>query len=139
MIRVNPEPQQGGHAFIPSGAVTAYFPPDKDLNPLMRELAAAESHDDRIDVFTGKEGLVRLDPEGRRQGQAVRLVNAVVETFFDDFQEFKKAEETLQSGGSVVAAFTLSDDEKKARVARILKAHGGNNVIYWGPLVREYL
>jgi rubrerythrin len=34
--------------------------------------------------------------------------------------------------------FTFKDREKKERAAKILEAHRGQDVMYWGPILREY-
>ena len=37
----------------------------------------------------------------------------------------------------MIAVFTLKDEEKKRRAAEILIANGGEDVMYWGPWMRE--
>jgi hypothetical protein len=138
MIRINPDPHSGGYVYFPTHAVTAFFPPGEDIRPVLNELSAAGFPDDAVEAFTGAEGLGRLDPEGRHHGWFVRFMRAVGDTFFEDDQEFWRAEQTLKSGGSVVAVFTFKDKEKKNRAAKIFKSHRGQDVVYWGPILREY-
>jgi hypothetical protein len=139
MIRLNPDPHNGGYVYVPTRAVTAYFPADSDLQPMLHDLVAAGFAENRVDVFTGPRGLERLDPEGRWHGLWVRLMRLLEDTFLEDFDQFKKTEQVLEEGGSVVAVSTLKDADRRRRAAEIMKAHRGWDVIYWGPLVREYL
>lgn len=138
MIRINPDPHAGGYVFAPIHAVTAFFPPGEDVRPVLNELSAAGFPDDVIQAFTGTEGLEKLDPEARHHGWWVRFMRAIEDTFFEDDQEFRRAEQILKAGGSVVAVFTFKDREKKKRAAEILAAHHGRDVMYWGPILREY-
>jgi hypothetical protein len=138
MIRINPDPHSGGYVYFPTHAVTAFFPPGEDIRPVLKELSAAGFPDDVIEAFTGSEGLEKLDPEGRHHGWWVRFKRAINDMFFEDDQEFWRAEQILKAGGSVVAVFTFKDREKKERAAGILKAHHGQDVMYWGPILREY-
>jgi hypothetical protein len=139
MIRINPDPHTGGYVYFPARAVTAMFPAGCDVQPVLRELAKAGFMDDRIDVFTGKKGAKELDLEGQRHGLWVRFTRGIEELFEDEYEEFEKAQRTLDAGGSVVAVFTLKDLEKKRQAASILKNHHGQDVMYWGPWLVEYL
>jgi len=138
VIRINPDPHTGGYVYFPTHAVTAFFPSGEDIRPVLKELSAAGFPDDVIEAFTGPEGLEKLDPEGRHHGWWVRFMRTIDDMFLEDDQEFRRAEQVLKAGGSVVAVFTFKDSEKKERAAKILEAHRGQDVMYWGPILREY-
>jgi hypothetical protein len=138
MIRINPDPHTGGFVYFPTHAVTASFPAGENVRPILEELSAAGFPDDVIEVFSGDEGLKKLDPEGRHHGWWVRFVRSLDDTFFEDDHMFRRTEQNLRAGGSVVAVFTFKDGEKKKRAASILKAHRGQDVVYWGTVLREY-
>lgn len=139
MITVNPDFHTHGYVYIPTRAVTAFFRPGQDIEALLGDLAEAGLSEGEVDVFTGNQGLDRFDPMGRGHGLWVRLMRSLEETFSDYAGEFRQAEQILQAGGTVVVVDTAKDEEKKARAGEILKAHHGEDVIYWGPWVIEYL
>jgi hypothetical protein len=137
MIRINPDPHAGGYAYIPKRAVTAFFPHGQSPQPALRALIDAGISEDRIEVFSGHKGAENLDAEGRGHGLWVRFMRLSEESATDDYYMFTKADEILRSGGTVVAVFTLKDEEKKRRAVEILMANQGQDVMYWGPLIRE--
>ena len=61
------------------------------------------------------------------------------EMFADDADVFHQADHALRSEGTVVEVFTRGDKAKKARAAEILEVAGGQDVIYWGPALTEYM
>jgi hypothetical protein len=138
MIRINPDPHKGGYAYIPSRAVTAFFPAGHDIKGALLDLNKAGFADERIEVFTGPQGEAQLDVEGKRHGLWVRFMRALEDTFADEAETFERAEWYLRHGGRVVAAFTHGDKELKQRAVEILAAHGGKDVEYWGRWVREF-
>jgi hypothetical protein len=139
MIRINPDPHTGGYVYVPTRAVTAFFPADGQPRGAAEALSEAGFADDQIDVFTGDDGAKLMDLDGRRHGLWVRFMRSLEEIFAEDADVFRRAEQTLRTGGSVVAVFSGGKADKKRRAAEILKAHGGREVIYWGRLATEYL
>jgi bacterioferritin len=137
MIRINPDPHTGGYAYIPKRAVTAFFPSGQSPQPALRALIDAGFAEDRIEVFSGPKGAEQLDAEGHRHGLCVRFMRLSEESATDDYDMFIKADEILRSGGTVVAVFTLKDEDKKRRAVEIFKANKGEDVMYWGPWIRE--
>lgn len=138
MIKYNPDPHKGGYVYIPTRAVTAFFPKDHDISGVLKELSKAEFAEDRIEVFSGPLGELQLDLEGRRHGLWVRFVIALEELFTDEAQTLKKAEWYLQNGGRIVIVYTQGNEQLKHRAVEILKTHGGVEVQYWGSWVREF-
>jgi hypothetical protein len=125
--------------YVPTRAVTANFPAGRSVEDTLRALAEAGFDRERIDVFTGEQGARQLDPDGHCHGWWVRFRRSLEEMFADDADVFHRADQTLRSGGTVLEVFTRGDKAKKARAAEILKAAGGQDVIYWGPLLTEYM
>ena len=111
----------------------------RDTDPVLRALADAGFEQERIDVFQGAEGAARLDPEGRHHGLWVRFRRYLEGKFDEGHEVLHRAEETLQSGGTVVEVFTNGEPAKKDRVAEVLKAAGGTDILYWGRLMTEYM
>jgi hypothetical protein len=139
MIRLNPDPQTGGYAYMPFRSVTSRFPAGSDVQGTLRDLKQAGFRDDQIDVFTGEFGADQLDTEGRSHGVWVRFVRGLQDMFTDEAPLFHRADETLRSGGSVLAIFTEGQEQERRRASEILKARGGIDTVYWGGFVTEYM
>ncbi|HVK07278.1 MAG TPA: hypothetical protein VM597_00740 [Gemmataceae bacterium] len=139
MLRINPDPHTGGYVYVPTRAVTARFPAGSPADDALKALDAAGFGRERVDVFTGEDGARKLDAEGRHHGWWVRFRKTLEETFADDADVFHRADQTLRTGGTVVEVFTHGDKGLRARAAEILKTAGGQDVIYWGPLMTEYM
>ena len=139
MIRLNPDTQTGGYAYMPIRSVTSRFPAGSDVQGALRALTCAGFRDDQIDVFTGEIGADQLDNEGRLHGVWVRFVRGLQDMVTDEAPLFHRAEDTLRSGGSVVAVFTAGREDERRRAAESLKSCGGIDTVYWGGLVTEYM
>ena len=137
MIRINPDPHTGGYVYVPTRAVTAFFPAGVSPQPALRALIDAGFAEDRIEVFSGAKGAEMLDAEGRHHGLWVRFMRLSEENTTDDYYLFIKADAILRSGGTVIAVFTLKDEDKNRRAVQILKANKGEDVTYWGPWLQE--
>lgn len=138
MIRLNPNPQTGGYAYMPTRSVTSRFPADHDVEGAIEALMSGGFRDVQIDIFSGKIGADQLDTEGQRHGFWVRFVRSLEDMFTDEAPLFHRADETMRSGGSVVAVFTAGKEERR-RASEILKSHGGIDVVYWGRWATEYM
>ena len=97
-----------------------------------RALTGAGFGPDQLQVFEGKEGAVRLDLQGVRHGGWVEFRRGVERLFADETRIFDRTEEVLMSGGVMVAALTGGDEALRDRAVEVLKAHGGQEVVYWG-------
>jgi hypothetical protein len=137
MVRTDPNPPTRGYTFGPTQAVTAFFPAGRPVDGALIALTAAGFDPDRIDVYTGADGARRIDPAGKTRARRVEFRRALEELFGGDADVFDRADRTLRSGGTVVEVFTRGNLAKKMRAADILKAAGGQDVIYWGPLLTE--
>lgn len=139
MIRLNPDPQTGGYAYMPIRSVTSRFPAGRDVQAALQALTRAGFRDDQIDIFTGEIGADQLDSKGRLHGVWVRFVRSLQDVFTEEAKLFHRADETMRAGGSVVAVFTAGREEERRRASEILKANGGIDTVYWGGLVTEYM
>jgi hypothetical protein len=102
-------------------------------------LTGAGFRDDQIDVFTEGAGVDQLDPRGQSHGIWVRFGRILEDMLADAAQLFRRADETMRAGGSVLAVFTPGREEVRHRAAEILKSHGGTDTVYWGGWVTEQL
>jgi hypothetical protein len=139
MIRLNPDPQTGGYAYMPIRSLTSRFPAHVDAQEAVHALIQAGVSDEQIDIFSGKLGADQLDTEGRLHGLWVRFVRALEDMFTDEAPLFHRADDTMRSGGSVVTVFTAGRPEERKRASEILKSHGGLDTVYWGGWVTEYM
>ena len=132
MSQVNPDPHDEGYVYQPTHAVTGDFPAGVDVQAVQRALADAGFGAEQVQVFVGEAGAAQLDFKGERHGGWVQFRRALEQLFADETTVFDRAEELLQSGGVVVAAFTGGDAALKDRAVDVLKSHGGQPVRYWG-------
>jgi len=139
MSQVNPDPHDAGYVYEPTHAVTADFPHGVDVQALQRALTNAGFGPDQMQVLQGEAGAVQLDLKGERHGGWVHFRRELERVFADETVVLDRAEEVLQSGGVVVAAFTGGDAARKAQAAQVLKSHGGQAVRYWGQFTIERL
>ncbi len=139
MSQINPDPHAKGYVSEPTHAVTAFFAPGVDARALQNVLIGAGFAPDLVQVFQGKAGAAQLDVEGERHGGWIHFRRALELALADETADLERAEEVLLSGGVVVAVFTGGDAARKARAAEVLKAHGGQEVRYWGEWVIERL
>ncbi len=138
MIQINPDPHTSGYVYVPTHAVTAFFPAGVSVEPIVRALKDAGFAGDHVEIFTGAQGATKLDAEGHRHGLWVRFLRSLEETFGEDYDEFAKADQILRSGGTVVSVHTHKDAAKKCQAAELLLAQGGQDVMYWGKWAREF-
>lgn len=139
MSRINADPHENGYVYQPTDAVTAFLPPDHNLQPMLHALSEAGCTSEKVDVFVGKKGAAKLDLAGERHGAWVRFRRGLEHVFADETEVYQRAEQVLQSGGSIVAVFTDGDAGEKERAAGILKTHNGEEVTYWGSTTIERL
>lgn len=137
MVRLNPDPHAKKYAYVPKGAVTAFFPAGHDCEAALQALADAGFGDDRIDVFTGEEGAEKLDVDGRHHGLWVRFVRGVEDAVTDDAYLAHRTDKVLRAGGTVVAVYMHGTRKERDQVIEILRNNGGNEPIYYGKWVTE--
>jgi predicted kinase len=79
-------------------------------------------------------GLGPAGPWGRARWAASSRVPAVSSSvqFAEDADVFRRAEEVLRTGGTVIEAFTHGDKNRRSRATEIMKSAGAHDVIYWG-------
>jgi hypothetical protein len=132
MAQVNPDPHQAGYVFEPTGAVTAFFPAGQNPGQAVGELSEAGFAQQQVEVFSGPRGASQLDLTGEKHGAWVEFQRRLEGGTADEAEFLQRADQLLRNGGFVVAAFTNGDENKKELAARILRAHKGYDIIYWG-------
>ncbi|MBX7104249.1 MAG: hypothetical protein K1X57_09210 [Gemmataceae bacterium] len=137
MIRLNSDPHSGGFVYVPTGAVTGFFPVGVSNQPAIDALTAAGFDKDRIEVLSGPQGADILDVEGNQHGMVVRFKRSLQEVFASEYGLISKADAVLRSGGNVVAVFSHGDEHMRRKAAQVLVANGGQDVTYWGRWVLE--
>lgn len=139
MIRLNPDPETGGYAYMPLRSVTSRFPFGSDVQGALMALTRSGLHEEQIDIFTGVHGADELDTKGHLHGIWIRFFRTIQDALTDEAPLFKRADDTMRAGGSVVAVFTAGREDERQSATRILKAFGGVDTVYWGGLVTEYM
>ncbi|HXE58263.1 MAG TPA: hypothetical protein VNK43_09690 [Gemmatimonadales bacterium] len=102
-------------------------------------LALSENGIDRkqIMVFSGDEGIRCIDPAGAHHGLLGRLTR-VVQFIGEELEHMRRYEEELRAGHFLVVV-SVDGEEAKEAVRRVLGAHGGHFVDYYGPLMIQHL
>jgi hypothetical protein len=137
--RVNPDPHTQGFTPHPKGNVTAVIDELSDLAAAVRSLNAAGFSDEHISVFTGSEGLAKLDLHGEGHGVLAQLVRAVESKTTEEQVNSRDVEEGLRRGKFFVTVKTDGSEEQKTKVGRLLKNHNGHNLRYFGSWTVEHL
>src|SRR6185295_10315825 len=101
MSRINPDPHEAGYAYQPTNAVTAFLPPGHNPQPMLHALSDAGCASEKIDVLVGEEGAAQLDLAGEKHGAWARFRRGLEHAFADETEVYQRAEQVLQSGGSV--------------------------------------
>jgi hypothetical protein len=137
MVHLNPDPAQDNFQFNPIGRVTGLFQAHGPVVPCVRALEAAGLASSDIEVFTGEEGMKRVDPSGEAHGTAGKLFR-LVESWVSDTSDFHaEAAAHLAAGGYIVAAHVGNDDALKTRIMHVFTEQGATDVKYWHSLFVE--
>ncbi|MGE3960853.1 MAG: hypothetical protein AB7F65_04150 [Dehalococcoidia bacterium] len=90
-----------------------------------------------VNLYHGELGAAAIDSEGTVHG-VTGVTSRSVEHLMTDLDDLTNYDEAIRSG-KVVVAFDGSDEDVRRRGAGILKAHGGHDIQYFGPLAVEVL
>jgi len=137
-IKVNPDPHADGFTPQPIRSVTARMDDLDDLIVAMRALKAAGFSEDDASVFTGEEGLSKLDLHGENHGILARVIRAL-ESLTAEERANLECETALKEGCLFVCVSTDGSDEQKAAVNQILKDHNARNLSFFGRWTVEHL
>jgi hypothetical protein len=99
-------------------------------------LKAAGIADRDITVLRGEEGASRFDPTGAVHGLIARLRRIVSFTVMDQLPDMAWYDAAIRAGGAVVMA-RVRGDARKAEAIRIMRAHGGHFINYYGRFATE--
>ena len=137
MVQVNPDPSQDNYQFNPIDRVTGLFDRQGPVTDSVKALEAAGVPSSAIEVFTGDEGIRKLDATGEEHGPAGKLFR-LVESWVSDTSDFHaSAAAHLAAGGYIVAAHVGEDEALKERAMHTLSDHGAHDVRYWHSLFVE--
>ncbi len=90
-----------------------------------------------VNLYHGEQGAAAIDSEGIVHG-VTGVTSRSVEHLLTDLDDLTNYDEAVRSG-KVVVAFDGTDEDVRRRGAAILKAHGGHDIQYFGPLAVEVL
>ncbi|NND03014.1 MAG: hypothetical protein HKN91_09520 [Acidimicrobiia bacterium] len=110
--------------------------PAQDIPAVTADLLAAQIPLDGIHVYCCTEGVKALDPTGAEHGLRARIVRLVQSiTYTNEYRTV--VESALEKGHALVGVAV--DEEHVAKVATILGAHGGHDMMYYGRLAWRHL
>jgi microsomal dipeptidase-like Zn-dependent dipeptidase len=137
--RVNPDPHSQGFTSHPKNDVTAILSELSDLAAAIRSLNQAGFFGEQVSVFTGREGLAKLDLHGEEHGFLAQVIRAVESLTTEERANTGEIEEGLRRGKFFVAVHTDGSEEQKTRVERLLKFHNAHHLRYFGSWTVERL
>ena len=113
----------------PEDRVLAHMDDPEAVASALDELAGAGFDRDHVWVLCGPQGAERLDVTGRDHGLKGRVYR-MVEWIGDERELLLDLQQHLASGG--LALSVPADDEGAATAGRILREHGGHDVVHFG-------
>ncbi len=120
----------------PTDSLLAVLPDSESAAAAAAELKAAGLPDRDITVLRGDEGASRFDPTGAVHGLFARLRRVVSFTVMDQLPDMAWYDAAIRAGRAVIMVH-LRGDDRKAEAVRILRAHGGHFINYYGRFVTE--
>ncbi len=137
MARINPDLYAGGHLFALVHRVTGLIDSEEEAMATVRALEEDGVGTDDIDIFVGEQGARRLDLSGREHGRVIQLLRRLEAAVGDESGPNRRIDEALRRGATLLCVKVHNrKSEEKARVLRVLKAHG-HEIRYWGPWAFE--
>jgi hypothetical protein len=130
-----PDPPEGLLTY-PTNRVGAQMDDPDGVAAAIEDLVQAGFEHSDIFVLAGPQGAERLDVTGRHHGLRGRMYR-FVEHLGDEHEQLLAAAEHLKAGGLLI--MVPADDDNKDTAARILKAHGGHQVLHFGKAHWESL
>ena len=137
--RVNPDPHVQGFTSHPRDNVTAVIDDMADLVAVVRSLNAAGFSDEHVSVFTGREGLAKLDLRGEAHGFLAEFIRSVESMTTEEQANSREIEEGLRKSEFFITVKTDGSEEQKTRVGNTLEAHNARGLRYYGSWTVEHL
>ena len=123
----------------PHNGIGAVFDDKADVDSAVRALQSEGFYGGGVSVFSGPEGLERLDLKGEAHG-IVGQVKHAVESLLTDERRFHEAiEAAMKQGKYYLTVQTDGSAEQKERVDSILKAHRAREIRFFGTWATEHL
>jgi hypothetical protein len=122
--------------FYPRGKVIGVIDSPAQLDGVLTALREQGLSSKDIEVFSGVEGIRRIDPKGRFHGLLGRLTR-VMQALGNELEHIERYEKELRAGHFVVVI--SAGAERRKEIARILAEHGGHYVDYFRALSIEHL
>jgi hypothetical protein len=120
----------------PKGKIVGVIDSPPQLDGALTALADLGIPKDAIEVFSGDEGIRRIDPKGRYHGLLARLTR-IVQMLGEERDHIDRYEKELRAGHFLVVI--SADVEHREEIGRILRARGGHFIDYYGTLAIEHL
>ncbi len=120
----------------PKGKVVGVIDSPPQLDAALTALAKLGFSKQGIEVFSGDEGIRRIDPKGKFHGLIGRLTR-IVQSLGEELWHLEQYEKELRAGHFLVVV--SAKPERREDVGKTLKAHGGHFVDYYGTLAIEHL
>ena len=119
----------------PANKVIGILNTRDDLHAAVTELNNNGFEEEQVQVLCGETGAERLDTTGERHGFLARLYRFVEKLGVESKHLSEYKSELLD--GRFLVAIDVRDEDERARVVGILKAHGGHRINFYGKWTIE--
>jgi hypothetical protein len=118
------------------GRLLAVFDTPEAASEAVRDIEAPGVPPDAIEVLAGEEGAAAFDGSGARHGLFGRLYRAIQFTLVDQAPDFTYYEAAARRG-RVVLSVKPKGDAQMREVVKVMRAHGGHFINYFGLFATE--
>ena len=122
----------------PTNKVIGIIDDAGDCKAALNELKAAGFTADEIEVLSGKEDAQRLDPTGEEHGPMARFARWIQKAGDMEAEHVKRHEQEVMAGHFGIGV-SAKDPETREEVRKILKAHNGHFINFYGQWAIEIM
>ena len=129
-----------GSDFIlyPTNKVIGIIDDPDDCKAALKDLKAAGFTADEIEVVSGEEGAHRLDPTGAEHGPLARFARWIEKAGDLEPKHVSRHEQEVLEGHFGIGV-SAKEPEAREKVRKILKAHNGHFINFYGQWAIETL
>jgi hypothetical protein len=122
----------------PTNKVIGIIDDADDCKAALNDLKAAGFTVDEIEVLSGKEDALRLDPTGEEHGPLARFARWIQKAGDMEPEHVRRHEQEVLAGHFGIGV-SAKDPEAREKVRDILKAHNGHFINFYGQWAIEVM
>jgi hypothetical protein len=124
--------------FYPTNKVVGIIDDPADCKAALKDLKAAGFTAAEIEVLSGKEDAQRLDPTGEEHGPLARFARWIQKAGDMEAEHVRRHEQEVLAGHFGIGV-SAKEPEAREKVRKILKAHNGHFINFYGHWTIEVL